>query len=104
MFCPKCGSILVPKKENTKKILVCSSCNYADRKSTEHIIKETLKNKETIAVVEEKEDNLPTTTITCKKCGNTKAYYWMLQTRAGDEAETKFYKCTACKHTWRDYD
>jgi len=41
--------------------------------------------------------------VECPKCGNKEAYYWTVQTRAGDEAETKFLKCTRCKHTWRDY-
>jgi len=27
MFCPKCGSLLLPKKEGSKKILACS-CGY----------------------------------------------------------------------------
>ena len=42
--------------------------------------------------------------VECPKCGNTEAYYWTIQTRSGDEAETKFHKCTKCKHTWRDYN
>ncbi|MEK6933005.1 MAG: transcription factor S, partial [Nanoarchaeota archaeon] len=25
------------------------------------------------------------------------------QTRAADEAETRFFKCTKCKHTIREY-
>ena len=40
----------------------------------------------------------------CPKCRHKKAYYWTVQTRAGDEAETKFLKCEKCSHTWRDYD
>ncbi|MEK6946569.1 MAG: transcription factor S, partial [Nanoarchaeota archaeon] len=32
------------------------------------------------------------------------AYFWLVQTRAGDEPETKFLKCEKCGHTWRDYD
>ncbi|PJB94591.1 transcription factor S, partial [Candidatus Pacearchaeota archaeon CG_4_9_14_0_8_um_filter_35_24] len=24
-------------------------------------------------------------------------------TRAADESETKFYRCTKCDHTWREY-
>ena len=38
-----------------------------------------------------------------KKCKNDQAYFWTVQTRAGDEAETKFFKCTKCDHTWREY-
>ncbi|GAH37902.1 unnamed protein product, partial [marine sediment metagenome] len=39
----------------------------------------------------------------CKKCGNEKAFFWTVQTRSGDEAETKFFKCTKCEFTWREY-
>ncbi|PIO07920.1 transcription factor S, partial [Candidatus Pacearchaeota archaeon CG10_big_fil_rev_8_21_14_0_10_35_219] len=31
------------------------------------------------------------------------AYFWTMQTRAADESETKFYRCTKCDHTWREY-
>jgi DNA-directed RNA polymerase subunit M len=39
----------------------------------------------------------------CKKCGNEDSYFWTVQTRASDESETKFFKCTKCGHTRRDY-
>ena len=37
------------------------------------------------------------------ECGLGKARFWLVQTRASDEPETKFFKCEKCKHTWRDY-
>lgn len=49
------------------------------------------------------EKTLPVTNAQCPKCNHKKAYFWLVQTRAGDEPETKFHKCVACKHTWRDY-
>ena len=42
--------------------------------------------------------------IECEKCGNKEAFYWQIQTRAGDEPMTRFYRCTKCKETWREYD
>jgi DNA-directed RNA polymerase, subunit M/Transcription elongation factor TFIIS len=42
--------------------------------------------------------------VTCPKCGNHEAYYWMIQTRAADEPPTRFYKCVKCGHTWREYE
>jgi len=27
----------------------------------------------------------------------------MIQTRAADEPPTRFYRCTKCGHTWREY-
>jgi DNA-directed RNA polymerase subunit M len=26
------------------------------------------------------------------------------QLRAADESEVRFFRCTECKHTWRQYD
>ena len=46
----------------------------------------------------------PKTEIKCPKCGNPEAYYWLLQTRAGDEPETQFFRCTKCSHQWRNYN
>lgn len=107
MFCPKCGSLLVPKKEGNKIKIVCPSCGYEDKSQTNKVvkIKEEIRPKEEIEIIEpEKEQNLPIVDANCEKCGNKKAYFWTLQTRAADEAETKFFKCTKCGHTWRDYD
>ena len=104
MFCPKCGSLLRPKADKKKKVLACS-CGYTSKDVESATIKEvgTEKDKKPVSVVEEKDDSLPQTEAECPECGNAKAYYWMQQTRAGDEPETKFLKCTKCKHTWRDY-
>ena len=105
MFCEKCGSILLPKKEGQKKVLVCS-CGFKTTDVSGSKIKETVRKKEKDVEVIEKEDyeTLPTMKIRCEKCGHDTAYYWTVQTRAGDEPETKFMKCVKCLTTWRDYD
>lgn len=100
LFCPKCGAILKPKQEKGKRFLACS-CGYTNRKEKASF-SETVENKEEIEVVEENDDALPTTEVECPQCGHMKAGYWTAQTRAGDEAETKFMKCLKCSHTWRD--
>ncbi len=105
MFCPKCGSILMPKKEDSKKLLGCS-CGYKTNKLESATLKETISKKEkAVEVIEKGEfETLPITQIECPKCSNKEARFWLVQTRAGDEPETKFLKCTKCGHTWRDYD
>ena len=105
VFCPRCGSILLPKKEGSKKMFVCS-CGYKTNKVEDVKIKEAVSKKEKdVEVVDKgKLDTLPKTKVECSKCGNNEAYFWTVQTRAGDEPETKFLKCTKCEHTWRDYD
>ncbi len=105
MFCPKCGAILLPKKQNNKRVLGCS-CGFVDKNLEKAEIKETIidREKKVEVVDREKGGVLPMTTAECPKCGHNKAYYWLVQTRAGDEPETKFLKCVKCNHTWRDYN
>jgi DNA-directed RNA polymerase subunit M len=104
-FCPKCGAIVLPKKDGKKAILACS-CGWSDKRTNaaEMSISEEVKQKEEeIEVISDEDTIMPETEAECEKCGNDKAYYWFLQTRAGDEPETKFFRCTKCKYTWRDY-
>lgn len=105
MFCPKCGSILLPKKENNKKLLVCQ-CGYKTSKIESVQIKEVVPNAGVDVNVVDKGrlETLPKTSVECPKCGHRTAYFWLVQTRAGDEPETKFLRCEKCSHTWRDYD
>jgi len=107
MFCPKCGSLLMPKQEGAKKILVCS-CGYTSKNVGSMKISEKLQESKRVHVTDkilDKDDyeTLPKMDAECPKCGHNKAFYWLLQTRAGDEPETKFLKCEKCKHVWRDY-
>jgi DNA-directed RNA polymerase subunit M len=53
--------------------------------------------------VDEEIQTLPTTRVECPKCKNNLAEWWLLQTRKADESETRFYRCTKCKFTWREY-
>ena len=103
MFCPKCGGILIPKKDNNKKVMACS-CGFKSKDvSAAKITEEVTKEKEIEVIDKDEVETLPTTEIECPKCHNKTAYYWLVQTRASDEPETKFLRCTKCKHTWRDY-
>lgn len=104
LFCPKCGSILKPKKSENRKVMACS-CGFVDRKP-EGRITETVKTHEKEIEVREKTDieAMPKVETECLKCRNTKAYYWFVHTRAADEAPTKFFRCDKCGHTWREYD
>lgn len=106
MFCPKCGHLLVPKIVENKRILVCSFCNYKEKSVEKAKIREVKEKKEKEIEVVKKEDyeTLPLTETECPKCGHKKAYYWLVQTRAADEPETRFLKCEKCKHIWREYD
>jgi DNA-directed RNA polymerase subunit M len=104
MFCPKCKSILLPKKKGNKQVMCCTSCSYTSAEGKAVLSEKIEQDKKKIEVVKAGPEALPTTDVTCPKCGNKKAYYWFIQTRASDEPETQFLKCTACSHQWRVYD
>ncbi|MEX2016848.1 MAG: transcription factor S [Candidatus Pacearchaeota archaeon] len=90
-FCPKCGSVLVMK---TKKI-GCPRCGYSAKGKIKITTSEKTAKTARVVVVSSKEtETLPVVEEKCRECGNDKAYFWTVQTRAGDEAETKFFKCT----------
>jgi transcription factor S len=88
--------------QGKKKVIACS-CGYVDKKSEAEPIVEKVKQADEIKVVSEDNEMLPTTKVRCPECNNDEAGFWMQQTRAGDEPETRFFKCTKCKHTWREY-
>jgi transcription factor S len=103
MFCPKCGALLLPRKQGTKTITKCS-CGYESKLSAPVELKEKIKSEEqNVRVVKDEDESLPLTDAECPKCKHKRAYYWLIQTRAGDEAETRFFKCEKCKHVWREY-
>ena len=104
MFCPKCGSLLLPKKEGNKTIIKCS-CGYESKDKINATLKEEVKKGEEkrSGAVDEDLETLPLTDAECPKCKHRKAYFWEVQTRAADESQTKFLRCTKCSHTWRDY-
>ena len=99
-FCEKCGGLIIVQDEKA----LCASCGHKPKKKPKIEASEIIGKKEKIAVINEGQDNIyPTVEINCPKCKNKKAYFWTTQTRASDEAETKFYKCIKCNHTWRVY-
>jgi len=99
-FCPKCGAVLVQKTKNAG----CPRCNYSLKGKVKLSSSEKIENRSNIAIVREKDsETYPIVSGICVECGNGKAYFWTLQTRSGDEAETKFFKCTKCSAIRRDY-
>lgn len=99
-FCPRCGSVLEEKRKN----FGCVRCGYTAKNKVKIESGEKIKETQEIAVLKEKDtDVFPIVNFTCPKCGNKEAYFWTSQTRAADEAETRFFKCVKCKHTIREY-
>ena len=84
--------------------MVCS-CGYKEKNRESFVIKEEVREekKDKVEVVKKKVETLPKTKEECPKCKNMGAFYWLVQTRAADEAPTRFFRCTKCNHTWRAY-
>jgi len=102
-FCPKCDSLLVPKKDKDEIVLACSSCKYKKRGGATKIVEKTEGLKK-IEAVDDQANTLPVTKTECPECGNKKAYFRSEQTRAADEPETLFFTCTKCSKIWREYE
>ena len=99
-FCPKCGSILEEKRKNYG----CTRCGYTAKGKIKITSEEKIEQGKEIGVVKEKDtDVFPVVNAICSKCEHKEAYFWTSQTRSGDEAETRFFRCTKCKYTWREY-
>ena len=110
-FCPDCDTRLTPRQVQLDDDLLtaeaCDNCGYykkiTDINSTRI---EASKDDNSIVEITDSGDEgptLPTTQANCPKCDGSEAFWWLLQTRGGDEATTQFYRCTECKHTWRVY-
>lgn len=88
--------------------LKCRKCGYIRKiESTDNMTKKRERVEKEIMIVDdegEKIRTLPTIQIKCPKCGNNLAFWWLRQLRAADESEVRFFKCTECDHTWRQYD
>jgi DNA-directed RNA polymerase subunit M len=109
-FCSTCGSRMVPKKiEGSSLIqLVCPKCEKTMKKFAS-LPSEVVKvihhsPKQLIAVINKKENlsTLPTIGVECPRCGNNRAYVWLVQTRGTDESSTQFMRCTKCNFTFRE--
>lgn len=99
-FCPRCGSVLIEKR----KKFGCARCSYTAKGKVKIESSEQLKEKKEVTVIKGKETSvMPVVFAVCSKCGHKEAYFWTSQTRSADEAETKFFKCVKCSHTWREY-
>lgn len=107
-FCDKCGGLMMPKKAKSGVVIICRRCGKRKKSKQKNFTMKSnsVSKKSKIIVVSKKTkvDVLPKTKANCPKCENTEAHWWMQQMRSSDEAATRFYKCTKCRHIWREYE
>ena len=101
-FCPECGAMMLPNNG----VLKCNKCGYSNESGDtgEYTVSEEINAEDKVKMLGDDVDVGPVTNETCPECGHDKATYKMLQTRSADEAPTRIFTCTKCKHTWRAYD
>ncbi len=108
-FCQNCGTRLKLKKTKIDEQLMltiqCERCGFSVPAEEPITKPEAEPPEDQIKIVGDEVDikTMPTVEEECPKCGNKEAFWWLLQTRSGDEATTQFYRCTKCNHTWREY-
>ena len=100
-FCPKCET----KLKEVDSSLRCLKCGHTEDEQSKRPKDSTdsLSNEFNVFEGDEGEVSHPTIKMQCEKCDNDEAIWWMLQTRSADEPTTRFYRCTQCRYTWRDY-
>ena len=105
MFCPKCKSMMMPVKNESaaKAIYKCRKCGF-EKEIKETIILKTEMKERDVTILEQREMGLPTTRARCQQCNNDTAFWWMRQLRSADESEVRFFRCTKCGNTWREYN
>lgn len=97
---------MIPMKKEKAVVLTCPKCGEVTRHA-DPMVQKLGNAKESVVVIGRKDEKsiqtLPTMKVNCQKCGNGEAFYWMVQTRGGDEASTQFFRCKKCGGTWREY-
>ncbi|MFB6489805.1 MAG: transcription factor S [Thermoproteus sp. AZ2] len=106
-FCPRDGTLLMPVRRGASTVLRCPKCGYEEPvdegSKAAYRSRATIDKKNDVLVASQALEALPKTKAVCPRCGNEEAYVWMQQTRAADEPPTRFYRCTRCGYTWREY-
>lgn len=107
-FCPTCEKRMVLSRTKNGPVFICPVCKCKKSTDSSATIKAVVSKKprETIVVIGKEDQGLktnPTAQIACPKCENNLAYTWQVQTRAGDEGATQFFRCTKCGYTFRLY-
>jgi transcription factor S len=101
MFCPKCKRLMRP--DAAAKVWRCPNCGATVPLGRSKEVGRVDPTARPMTVVEGKVQTLPTAEEECPKCGNSKAYWVLRQTRGADEPETRIFECTKCGHKWREY-
>ncbi|AWB28203.1 transcription factor S [Halococcoides cellulosivorans] len=105
-FCEDCGSLMHADGD----AMVCAECGAREVKDQDRaaeFVSTDAQSDDDLIETEEGAafEGKPTSDdVTCEDCGHGVAYYTIKQTGSADEPPTRFFKCTACGHRWREYN
>lgn len=104
-FCKNCGSLMVPKKTDSRVEMECKKCEISEKADGDIVLKSKIRDEDrTTTVIIESADDHSTEEMVCPSCKKMRPInQWQVQTRSADEAPTTFYKCKHCQQTWREY-
>ncbi len=96
---------MTPGKKKEKIVFKCPVCGYEGEggKLVNIVSSVSSSSSEEIPIIKEEMLSSPVVTKVCPKCGNSKAYFQMVQTRSADEPPTRIYLCTKCGYSWREF-
>ena len=99
---------MILRRTKDGSVFVCTACKCQKESTSPPLKKKVVakKKREPIVVIGKEEQQIntnPTAKVPCPKCENNMAYTWQVQTRAGDEGATQFFRCTKCGFTFRLY-
>ncbi|UCC58844.1 MAG: RPA12/RPB9/RPC11 RNA polymerase family protein [Candidatus Bathyarchaeum sp.] len=101
--------MLLKKKQvrTVTLILKCPKCGYEKLATRPNLFAVKVNNhsRENLVIIGKKEQQLrtaPIFRIDCPKCGNNRAYVWMVHLGSLEQSSTQFYRCNKCNFTYRD--
>jgi len=102
-FCPRCKSILIPKKVGENKLVVkCSRCGFFKEIKGEGLIRtDKIKRKEVGEGIVKDGNELADYDNVCKKCGYNKAQIIDMGIFYSDEDQLILLKCGRCGYSER---
>lgn len=98
-FCDDCKSMVYPKDGKME----CRKCGWTSKGPAKKRVVKTAAVPRERAVIEEHRDARQIQQVECPKCGHSKAYFHLMQTRRSDEPPTEINECVECGHSWREY-
>ncbi|UCH01595.1 MAG: hypothetical protein JSV20_06985 [Candidatus Bathyarchaeota archaeon] len=106
-FCPVCGTRLI-SSSNVQHCLKCQFKTESPPERAENRRKPQKPEDTAVYVLDEAAMNLrtmPVVNVFCEACDRIReAETWMIAGESSGISSITFFRCVACRHTWRETD